>query len=183
MASETTTLLPALPDFASVFNFNERISNLEKDLSEMKQVDQSSSQPQSLYEPTAILYDCEITKILINKMEKNKSFDIANYKRELYDALVKSYSTNKDIFESYGEVFSLKRSQDNKDKDQDPSNGSDRVMKRRKSSKDAESSIDSRHATRSRVVTRDNDEQLVDKEVTKADWFKKPERPPTPDPD
>nr|GEZ47874.1 hypothetical protein [Tanacetum cinerariifolium] len=37
---ETTTLLPALLDFASVFNFNERISNLEKDLSEMKQVDQ-----------------------------------------------------------------------------------------------------------------------------------------------
>nr|GEY51183.1 hypothetical protein [Tanacetum cinerariifolium] len=32
-------------------------------------------------------------------------------------------------------------------------------------------------------VTRDNDEQPVDKEVTKADWFKKPERPPTPDHD
>ncbi|GJZ76934.1 hypothetical protein Tco_0641606 [Tanacetum coccineum] len=29
----------------------------------------------------------------------------------------------------------------------------------------------------------DNDEQPADKEVTKADWFKKPERPPTPDPD
>ncbi|GJR54183.1 hypothetical protein Tco_1404704 [Tanacetum coccineum] len=32
-------------------------------------------------------------------------------------------------------------------------------------------------------VTGDNDEQPADKEVTKADWFKKPERPPTPDPD
>ncbi|GKG05284.1 hypothetical protein Tco_0325370, partial [Tanacetum coccineum] len=29
--------------------------------------------------------------------------------------------------------------------------------------------------------TGDNDEQPVDKEVTKADWFKKPEQPPTPD--
>ncbi|GKG06910.1 hypothetical protein Tco_0329879, partial [Tanacetum coccineum] len=29
----------------------------------------------------------------------------------------------------------------------------------------------------------DNDEQPADKEVTKADWFKKPERPSTPDPD
>ncbi|GJZ56707.1 hypothetical protein Tco_0612201 [Tanacetum coccineum] len=35
------------------------------------------------------------------------------------------------------EVFSLKRSQDDKDKDQDPSAGSDRGMKRRKSSKSA----------------------------------------------
>ncbi|GKB24497.1 hypothetical protein Tco_0863898 [Tanacetum coccineum] len=32
-------------------------------------------------------------------------------------------------------------------------------------------------------VTGDNDEQSADKVVTKADWFKKPERPPTPDPD
>ncbi|GJU98827.1 hypothetical protein Tco_1328098 [Tanacetum coccineum] len=30
-------------------------------------------------------------------------------------------------------------------------------------------------------VTGDNDEQPADKEVTKSDWFKKPERPPTPD--
>ncbi|GJZ26645.1 hypothetical protein Tco_0570898 [Tanacetum coccineum] len=29
----------------------------------------------------------------------------------------------------------------------------------------------------------DNDEQPTDKEVTKANWFKKPERPPTPNPD
>ncbi|GKB02786.1 hypothetical protein Tco_0830875, partial [Tanacetum coccineum] len=32
-------------------------------------------------------------------------------------------------------------------------------------------------------VTKDNDEQPTNKEVTKAEWFKKPERPPTPDPD
>ncbi|GJT02930.1 hypothetical protein Tco_0824099 [Tanacetum coccineum] len=38
--SETTTSLHALPDFASVFKFNERVTNLEKDLSKMKQVDQ-----------------------------------------------------------------------------------------------------------------------------------------------
>nr|GEW48947.1 retrovirus-related Pol polyprotein from transposon TNT 1-94 [Tanacetum cinerariifolium] len=39
-ALETTTSLPALPDFASVFKFNERVTNLEKDLSEINQVDQ-----------------------------------------------------------------------------------------------------------------------------------------------
>ncbi|GKF55781.1 hypothetical protein Tco_0166121, partial [Tanacetum coccineum] len=32
-------------------------------------------------------------------------------------------------------------------------------------------------------VMGDNNEQPVDKEVTKADWFKKPERPLTLDPD
>ncbi|GJZ36083.1 retrovirus-related pol polyprotein from transposon TNT 1-94 [Tanacetum coccineum] len=39
-ASEATTSFPALPDFSSVFKFNDRVTNLEKDLSEMKQVDQ-----------------------------------------------------------------------------------------------------------------------------------------------
>nr|GEU57927.1 hypothetical protein [Tanacetum cinerariifolium] len=55
-----------------------------------------------------------------------------------------SPSLEKDTFESYGEVFSLKRSQDDKDKDQDPSAGSDRETKRRKSRKEVEPSRDSR---------------------------------------
>nr|GEV05767.1 hypothetical protein [Tanacetum cinerariifolium] len=187
-ASEATTSLPTLPDFASA---------------------------------AATLSEFELTNILIDKMDKNKSFYIDDYKRQLYDALVKSYNTNKDIFESYGEVFSLKRSRDDKGKDQDPSAGADRGTKRRKSSKEAEPSRDSRSkekkssstskdASKSQhkssgkcyhveepsntiedsevqqdqeFETGNNDEQLADKEVTKADWFKKPERPPTPDPD
>nr|GEU65071.1 hypothetical protein [Tanacetum cinerariifolium] len=104
----------------------------------------SSSQPQSSYEAAVTLSEFELTKILIDKMEKNKSFDVADYKRELYNALVKSYNNDKDIFESYGEVFSLKMSRDKRDKDQDPSARSNRGTKRRKSSKDAESSRDSR---------------------------------------
>nr|GEY16544.1 hypothetical protein [Tanacetum cinerariifolium] len=83
------------------------IESLEADV-----LTRSSSQPQSSYEAAATLSEFELTKILIEKMEKNKSFDVANYKRELYDALIKSYNTDKDIFESYGEVFSLKRSRD-----------------------------------------------------------------------
>ncbi|GJS33195.1 hypothetical protein Tco_0531577 [Tanacetum coccineum] len=38
--SETTTSLPALPNFISIFKFNERVFNLEKDVLEIKQVDQ-----------------------------------------------------------------------------------------------------------------------------------------------
>ncbi|GKB14359.1 hypothetical protein Tco_0848282 [Tanacetum coccineum] len=97
----------------------------------------------------------------------------------------------------------------------------DRGKKRRKPSKDVESSRDSRskekkssstskdasqsqhkssgksahaeepsHTVEDSSMQQDqefvmgyNDEQPADKEVTKANWFKKPERPPTPDPD
>ncbi|GJW44119.1 hypothetical protein Tco_0072918 [Tanacetum coccineum] len=216
-ASEVTTSFPALPDFASVFRFNERVTNSEKDLSEMKQVDQyaqaislipaivdrhinnkqreaiqqaiqshiaecreetladrreyinlidtsvgaiikeernviesleavvlgkSSSQPKSTYEVAASLSKFKLTKILMDKMEEHKSYLRADYKRKIYDVLVKSYNTKKDLFKIYGEVFTLKKRRDDKDKDQDPSDGSDRGTKRKKSSKDAESSRD-----------------------------------------
>ncbi|GJS92140.1 hypothetical protein Tco_0774776 [Tanacetum coccineum] len=195
-ASEVTTSFPTLPDFASVFRFNDRVTNLERDLLEMKQVDQYaqaiSSIPaivdryidnklgegiqqaikshttecreealtdkkeyidlidtsvraiikESTYEAAGSLSEFELTNILMDKIEEHKSYLRADYKRELYDALVKSYNTDKDLFHTYGEVFTLKRSRGDKDKDQDPSVGSDRGIKRRKSSKDVESSRD-----------------------------------------
>ncbi|GKD24762.1 hypothetical protein Tco_1230976 [Tanacetum coccineum] len=195
--SEATTSFPSFLDFSSVFKFNDKFTNLEKDLEEAQvekrdnielvdtlmrailkeemntQIPQilpqavsdfvthvieknviksleaivlarSSSQPKSTYEAAASLSEFELTKILIEKMEKNKSYEKTNYKRELYEALVKSYQTDKYLFDTYGEVFTLKRSQDDIDKDQDPSVGSDRGTKRRKSSKEAESSINLR---------------------------------------
>ncbi|GJU84633.1 hypothetical protein Tco_1292179 [Tanacetum coccineum] len=85
-------------------------------------------------------------------MEKNKSYDKADYKKKLYDALVESYNIDKDLFASYGEVFSLKMSRDERDKDQDPSARSDRGTKRRKSSKDVEPSRDSRSKEKNQVA-------------------------------
>ncbi|GJR20305.1 hypothetical protein Tco_0968832 [Tanacetum coccineum] len=41
---EATTSFPLLPDFSSIFKFNKRVTNLEKDLSEIKQVDQQEAQ-------------------------------------------------------------------------------------------------------------------------------------------
>ncbi|GKC20643.1 hypothetical protein Tco_1022793 [Tanacetum coccineum] len=179
-ALEVTTAFPSLLYFASVFRFNDRVTNLKSDLSEMKQVDQeevktqlpyilpkvvsdfatpvieqnvtesledvvlakSSSQPKSTYKAYASLIEYELIKILLDKLEESKSHLRADYKRELYDVLVKSYNTDKDLFETYGKVFTLKRSRDEKDKDQDPSARSDRGTKRRKSSKEVESQKD-----------------------------------------
>nr|GEV91478.1 hypothetical protein [Tanacetum cinerariifolium] len=43
-------------------------------------------------------------------MKESKSHLRADYKRELFDALVNSYNTDKDLFNTYGYVFTLKRS-------------------------------------------------------------------------
>ncbi|GKF13139.1 hypothetical protein Tco_0051065 [Tanacetum coccineum] len=58
--------------------------------------------------------------------------------RECYEGLIKSYHLNKTLFSTYGKVYSLKRSRKDKDKDEDPLSGSDRGLKKRKTSKDAE---------------------------------------------
>ncbi|GJX19426.1 hypothetical protein Tco_0222103 [Tanacetum coccineum] len=276
---EATTSFPALPDFSSVFKFNDIVTNLEKDLSEMKQVDQyaqsfssiptivdryignqlgeaiqkaiqshnaeckeealaekkeyidlidtsvraiikeevktqlpqilpkavldfatpvieqniteslevvvlakSSSQPKSTYEAAASLSEFKVTKILMDKIEERKSYLRADYKIELYDALVKSYNTDKDLFESYGDVYSLKRDQDEKDKDQDPSARSDRGTKEKSQAR----KMSHLEIQSPRILRNDmgyTDDQPDIEAASKSDWFKKPKKPPTPDPE
>ncbi|GKA38116.1 hypothetical protein Tco_0724681 [Tanacetum coccineum] len=128
---ETTNPLFTLPDFASVFRFNDRIAALENRntrlgetreefmnfLSESltarikeKLIKESrdevtlakvSSQPHSTYEAASTLIEFELKKILLDKMEKNESYLAALKHRDCY------------------------RGQKDKDKDEDPSARSD----------------------------------------------------------
>ncbi|GJX88174.1 hypothetical protein Tco_0340188 [Tanacetum coccineum] len=93
-----------------------------------------SSQPHSTYEAASTLTEFELKKILLDKMEKSESYLVAPKHQDCYDSLKKSYDLDKDFFFSY-DIYSLKRSR--KDKDKDPSAESDRGLKKRKLSKDA----------------------------------------------
>nr|GEX02763.1 hypothetical protein [Tanacetum cinerariifolium] len=97
----------------------------------------ASSQPQSTYEAASTLTEFELKKILIDKMNSSESYLIALEHRECYNGLIKSYNIDKDFFSFY-DVYSLKRSRQDKDKDEGPCAGSDRGLKKRKTSKDAE---------------------------------------------
>ncbi|GJW13796.1 copia protein [Tanacetum coccineum] len=99
-----------------------------------------SSQPQSTYEAASTLTEFELKKILIDKIEKSESYLAAPEHRDCYDSLKKSYNLEKYFFFSY-DVYTMKRGRQDKDKDEDPSAGSDRGLKRRKTSKDADSTI------------------------------------------
>ncbi|GJR52727.1 hypothetical protein Tco_1403248 [Tanacetum coccineum] len=210
-----TSSIPDLLDFASLFGFDQRVSALEQDLSQVKQVDysaqilaqilaimdehlstrigfatqialqsytaefekkaqakkvkyidiikksvkeiikdentineslenvvldKSSSQPQSTYEAATSLAKFELKKILLDKLEKSKLYQVAEQYKDLYDALVKSYQLDKDLFDSYGKSYSLKRVHEDKDKVEDPLVRSDQWLKKRKTSKDVEPS-------------------------------------------
>ncbi|GJS13961.1 hypothetical protein Tco_0408433 [Tanacetum coccineum] len=76
-----------------------------------------------------------IIEKLIKESLKEDSFEPKH--RDCYDGLKKSYTLDKAFFYSY-DVYSLKRGRKDKDKDEDPSAGSDRGLKKRKLSKDTD---------------------------------------------
>nr|GEY28915.1 Gag-Pol polyprotein [Tanacetum cinerariifolium] len=103
----------------------------------------------------AIIKEHVKAHILIDKMETNESINISDIQRNLYNALVESYNTDKDIISTYGDVVTLKRGRDNQDKDEDPSDQGN----------------ESGHI----------DDQPDNEAAPTYDWFHKPDKPLTPD--
>ncbi|GJR21443.1 hypothetical protein Tco_0969970 [Tanacetum coccineum] len=99
------------------------------DLHERVVLTKSASQLKSTYKVAASLTEFELKKILLDKMHDSESYRGAQEHRDLYECLAKSYKLDKDIFDTYGEAYSLKRDRDDQDKDEDPSAGSDRGKK------------------------------------------------------
>nr|GFA27439.1 hypothetical protein [Tanacetum cinerariifolium] len=85
-------ILDNLPMFNSAFRFEERLRSLEKSFSEYRQtnpfVDAVSAIP-------ADLSKMELKKILIEKMEGNKSIQRSDEQQNLYKALVEAYDADK----------------------------------------------------------------------------------------
>nr|GFB57424.1 hypothetical protein [Tanacetum cinerariifolium] len=89
----------------------------------------------------ADLFEMELKKILIEKMEGNKSIYRSNEQRNLYKALVEAYESDKIMLDTYGDTVTLKRRRDDDDadKDEEPFAGSDRGSKRHREGKEPES--------------------------------------------
>ncbi|GJU56891.1 hypothetical protein Tco_1234657 [Tanacetum coccineum] len=131
-------------------------------------------------------------------MDKSESYLAAPEHIECYEGLIKSYDLDKSLFSTYGKVYSLKRNRKDKDQDEDPSTGSDRGLKKRKTNKDEEpttgpkgkeSQFGSSKGTKSQSKSSGNcvqseEPEFKEKVVSKRDWFTKPTQPQEPiDPD
>nr|GEV25831.1 hypothetical protein [Tanacetum cinerariifolium] len=153
--SKATTSFTFLLDFFSVFKFNDRVTNLEKHLSKIKQVDQYA---QALSSIPAI-----VDRYIYNKL------------REAINKAIQAHN-----LDCRKEAQDGKNEGDDRDKDRDPSATLDRWTKRKEPS----------HTVNNSGLQHDqefdmgkNEEQPVDKEVPKEDWFEKPKRLLTPDSD
>nr|GEW02162.1 ribonuclease H [Tanacetum cinerariifolium] len=131
----------------------------------------SSHSSRMSYAVAADLSEMELKKILIDKMEGNKSIQRSDEQRNLYKALVEAYDADKTTLDTYGESTILKRRREDNDQE-GPSAGSDRGSKRqREGGEHASASTPSEPATRSagRSTTGSQSRQLSASEFAFAE--------------
>nr|GEW31831.1 retrovirus-related Pol polyprotein from transposon TNT 1-94 [Tanacetum cinerariifolium] len=117
-----------------------RIEQTVNEQLETEVLTQSSHSSKTSYVVAADLSEMELKKILIEKIEGNKSIQQSDEQRNLYKALFEAYESDKIILDTYGETVILERRRDDDtDKDEEPSDGPDRGSKRRREGKEPES--------------------------------------------
>nr|GEW11447.1 hypothetical protein [Tanacetum cinerariifolium] len=89
----------------------------------------SSNSSKTSYAIAADLSELELKKILIEKIESNNSIHRSDEQKNLYKALVDAYECDKLILDTYRDTVTLKRHQNNKDKDEEPYARSNRASK------------------------------------------------------
>ncbi|GJR56171.1 hypothetical protein Tco_1406692 [Tanacetum coccineum] len=76
---------------------------------EAKILTRSSSESKTSHAVATNLSELELKKILIDKMESNKSIHRSDEQKNIYKALVDAYKSDKLILDTYGETASFKR--------------------------------------------------------------------------
>nr|GEU98402.1 hypothetical protein [Tanacetum cinerariifolium] len=161
---------------------------------EAKVLTRSSHSSRTSYAVTADLSEMELKKILIDKMEGNKSIQRSDEQRNLYRALVDAYEADKTILDSYGESAILKRRREDDDDQEGPSARLDRGSKRRReggehasastlSEPATRSACKSTIGTQSRQISASAEDQPIIQTSQHPEWFSQPRKPLTPNRD
>nr|GEX27209.1 retrovirus-related Pol polyprotein from transposon TNT 1-94 [Tanacetum cinerariifolium] len=172
------------------------LPKIEKTVNEQLEAEvltRSSNSSKTSYAVAGDLSEMELKKILIEKMESNKSIHRSDEQRNLYKALVDAYECDKIILHTYRDTVTLKRRRDDADKDKEPFVGSDRGSKRRREGKEPESTSapkekitkttgKSTEGFKSHEKTvSDADDQPIAEASQHPEWFQKQKKPLTPD--
>nr|GEZ34436.1 hypothetical protein [Tanacetum cinerariifolium] len=181
--TEATNPPSTLLDFASVFQINNKVTTLEKEVAELKK--------DPLHTQVTALVDDHLDARLGSTRDEFMNYLLASITARIIEQ-IKPYDLDTTIFSTYGKVYSLKRSRKDKDKDEDHSTGSDRGLKKRKNSKDVaptteepEFEVEDSDMPQDQEVNPGNDdEEPKEKVASNHDWFTKPTQPQEPiDPD
>nr|GEZ54280.1 hypothetical protein [Tanacetum cinerariifolium] len=142
----------------------------------------SSHSSRTSYAIAADLSEIELKKILIEKMEGNKSIQRSDEQQNLYKALVEAYDADKAILDTYGESTILKRRREDDDQE-GPSPGLDRGSKRQKEREEPVQTTCQMEEPPHLVFETGADDQPIVQTSQHPEWFSQPRRPPSPDRD
>ncbi|GJU35936.1 hypothetical protein Tco_1184290 [Tanacetum coccineum] len=87
----------------------QRIKKLVNEQLKSEVLIRSSHEAKSSHAVATNLSELELKKILIDKIESNKSIDRSDEKKNLYKALVDAYAADKDLLDAYGDTGSKRR--------------------------------------------------------------------------
>nr|GEY08856.1 hypothetical protein [Tanacetum cinerariifolium] len=153
---------------------------------EAKVLTRSSHSLRTSYVVATDLFEMELKKILIEKIEGNKSIQCSDEQRKLYNALVEAYEFDKIILDTYRETVILKRRQyDDAYKDEETFVGPDQGSKRRREGKEPESAKEPMQTTSQmeepshlEFDTCARDQPIV-QSSQHPEWFPPQQKPPT----
>nr|GEU55222.1 hypothetical protein [Tanacetum cinerariifolium] len=167
-----------------------RIEKLVNEQLKAEVLTRSSNESKTSHAVAANLSELELKKILIDKIESNKSIHRSNQHKTLYKELINAYETDKVILDTYGDTVTFKRRRDGEDDDEEPFAGSNWKSKRRRVRKEPESSNELIHTAEEleelvhqELNTGFTEDHPVEEASQLLDWFKKPAKPLTPDRD
>ncbi|GKB75499.1 hypothetical protein Tco_0942394 [Tanacetum coccineum] len=168
-----------------------QVENTINEQLEAEILTRSSNESKTYHAIASNLSELELKKILIDKMETNKSIYGSNEQKNLYKALVNAYESEKLILDTYGDTNSFKRRRDNEDKDEEPSVGSNQGSKSHHKSagestqakEPINTAKDLKEPAHQGFETGVTEDQPNEETSQHPDWFQKPTRPPTPDHD
>ncbi|GJS11151.1 copia protein [Tanacetum coccineum] len=191
-STNSTVTLPEIPNFASVFKFDQRVSALESEMAELKHTNQFakvlSSIPgivdtylaSKMKEAMDVAVQLQTNKLREEAQAKNQEFlnQVDSTMKKIIKDQVKAQVSK--IMPKIEKSKEKKSSSTSKDASRSQHKSSSKSIHAEEPSHIVE---DSGMQQDPEFIRGDNDKQPTNKEVTKADWFKKPERPPTPNPD
>ncbi|GJT33343.1 hypothetical protein Tco_0923762 [Tanacetum coccineum] len=118
---------------AKVSNILPKIKKTVNEQLEAEVLTCSSNESKTSHAIAANLSELELKKILIDKIESNKSIHRSDEQKNLYKALADAYENDKLILDTYEDIVLFKRHRDDEDKDEEPSAGSNRGVQEKKS--------------------------------------------------
>ncbi|GKD85928.1 hypothetical protein Tco_1357082, partial [Tanacetum coccineum] len=120
----------------------------------MEHARQKQVPKETITSSTVALEEFDQKTTLFETMTKSKSFNKSSKHRALYHALMESILEDEDAMDKGVADELKKRKQDDTDKDEGPSAGSDRGLKRQKTSKDTEPSKKSKSTESSKGTSK-----------------------------